>query len=106
MARRKKKEELRIGALGEDIKTNEPVYGMPEEKPVEVVPAALPKIKEQPKEWPFNKSNVINERKELERIARRVNMKYDNPGAKKIIKIVTYDIENKEILCKDYKIEY
>ena len=113
MAKKKAKAKAKtIGAFGEDLETNMPVIPLPlapeSIEAVEVEPPAetLPKPKNQPKTWPFSKSNVINEKKEMEHVLRLVNMKNDNPGVVKITKVVVYDCLSRQCKCKDYKIEY
>jgi len=108
----KKAKAKTIGAFGEDLETNMPAIPLPlVPEPIEVVEVeppveTSPKPKDQPKTWPFSKSNVINEKKEMEHVLRLVNMKNDNPGVVKITKVVVYDCLSRQCKCKDYKIEY
>ena len=124
MAKKKAKAKAKtIGAFGEDLETNQPVQPLPLapgpiESPVahpltvdswsgiDPLAETSPKPKDQPKTWPFSKSNVINEKKEMEHVLRLVNMKNDNPGVVKITKVVVYDCLSRQCKCKDYKIEY
>jgi len=106
----KKAKPKTVGAFGED-KENKPVVPLPlAPEPIEiespVKTSSPPKPKEQPKTWPFNKSNVGNEKKEMEHVSRLVNMKCDNPGVVKITKVVVYDCLSRQVKCRDYKIEY
>ena len=117
MAKKKAKAKT-IGAFGEDLETNMPVIPLPlapgQYEVGSTIESIMPddyeppvaKPKDQPKTWPFSKSNVINEKKEMEHVLRLVNMKNDNPGVVKITKVVVYDCLSRQCKCKDYKIEY
>jgi len=121
----KKAKAKTVGAFGED-KANKPVIPLPlAPEPIEIEPAPGPdrlrpprsrpfvppvetsaKPKNQPKTWPFKKSNEVNEKKEMEHVSRLVNMKHDNPGVVKVTKVVVYDCLSRQVECSDYKIEY
>jgi len=110
MAKKKAKVKT-VGAFGEDTKTNKPVVPLPlAPEPIEIEPKApeppVAKPKNQPKTWPFKKSNEVNEKKEMEHVSRLVNMKHDNPGVVKVTKVVVYDCLSRQVTCRDYKIEY
>jgi len=113
MAKREAKAKAKtIGAFGEDLKTNQPVQPLPlAPEPIEAIEVeppveTSPKPKNQPKTWPFKKSNEVNEKKEMEHVSRLVNMKHDNPGVVKVTKVVVYDCLSRQVTCRDYKIEY
>ena len=108
---KKKKAKKTVGALGENLKTNKPEVSLnyipktePAKKPEPKKKVIKPK--EKPESWPFNRSKVANEKAELAHISRLINMKFDNPGAKTITKVVVYDCWNRTVKCKDYKIKY
>ncbi|MCJ7728432.1 MAG: hypothetical protein MUO27_00895 [Sedimentisphaerales bacterium] len=108
---KKKANKKTVGAFGEDTRTNQPAVPLPlAPEPIESEPPvetpSVPKTKEQPGTWPFSKSNVTNEKKEMEHVSRLVNMKHDNPGVVKVTKVVIYDCLSRQIKCRDYKIEY
>ena len=111
MAKKKAKAKTKtVGAFGED-KENKPVVPLPlAPEPIETESPAKtpsqPKPKNQPKAWSFSKSNVINEKKEMEHVSRLVNMKHDNPGVVKVTKVVVYDCLSRQVKCRDYKIDY
>ena len=110
MAKEKAKAKT-IGAFGEDLETNQPVQPLPlAPGPIENEPPAIKapvaKPKNQPETWPFNKSNEVNEKKEMAHVSRLVNMKHDNPGVVKVTKVVVYDCQSRQVKCRDYKIEY
>ena len=114
MAKKKAKAKT-IGAFGEDLETNQPVQPLPlapepieNEPPVEppAIKAPVSKPENQPKTWPFNKSYIVNEKKEMAHVSRLVNMKHNNPGVVKVTKVVVYDCLSRQVTCRDYKIEY
>ena len=112
MAKKKAKAKPKaIGAFGEDLETNQPVQPLPlAPEPIESEPPAIKapvaKPKNQPKTWPFNKSYIVNEKKEMAHVSRLVNMKHNNPGVVKVTKVVVYDCRSRQVTCRDYKIEY
>ena len=124
MAKTSKKAKAKVvGAFGEDTKTNQPVVPLPlssevrawedtmkqSNEPLVETSSTTParaKPKEQPKTWPFSKSNTVNEKKEMEHVSRLVNMKHDNPGVVQITKVVVYDCRSRRVKCRDYKIDY
>ena len=98
MAKKKK-----VGALGENLETGK-VEKEPVKKPEKKV--EKPKVEVKPQTWPFHKDKVSIEGSDLQKIARRVNIKYDTPGVKTITKVVVYNCQTKTVECKDYKLEY
>ena len=117
MAKREAKAKAKtIGAFGEDLKTNRPVQPLPLAPGQYEVGSTIesimpddyepPKPENQPKTWPFNKSYIVNEKKEMAHVSRLVNMKHNNPGVVKVTKVVVYDCLSRQVTCRDYKIEY
>lgn len=93
-----KKQKIKIEEID-----NTPAVDTETVVPEEKQPEKVEFIDDGARTFPVEKDNVRAEKESIERVVRKINIKYNSPAMKTITKTVVYDCKTKQVVSAQYE---